>query len=99
MTDVNLGIELVADAVDDVFDVAILVSGDSDLTGPITKVLDRSQTAQVVVAFPPNRSSKSLKAAATAYFAIGRNALRDSQLLEFVTTRDGRGVRRPDEWS
>lgn len=99
MTDVNLGIELVSDAVDDLFDVAILVSGDSDLTGPIMKVLDRSPKTQVVVAFPPNRSSKSLKAAATAYFAIGRNALRDSQLPEFVNTRDGRGVRRPDEWS
>ena len=98
MTDVNLGIELVSDAVDGVFDVAILVSGDSDLTGPVTKVLDRNPNAQVVVAFPPNRSSKSLKSVATAYIAIGRGALRDSQLPDVVRAKGGGELRRPEEW-
>ena len=98
MTDVNLGIELISDAADDVFDVAIMISGDGDLTGPVEKVLTRYPAKRVVVAFPPNRSSKSLKNAASAYFSIGRNVLRDSQLPDVIHTRDGIQLRRPAEW-
>ena len=38
MTDVNVAIELLGDAQDDVFDAAIIVSADSDLTTPASAV-------------------------------------------------------------
>ena len=38
MTDVNMAVELLSDAQDDEYDVAILVSADSDLAGPIEAV-------------------------------------------------------------
>ena len=38
MTDVNISVELLADAFQNKFDTALLVSGDSDLTGPIKKI-------------------------------------------------------------
>ena len=98
MTEVNLGIELISDAAEDMFDVAIMISGDGDLTGPVEKVLTRYPAKRVVVAFLPNRSSKSLKNAASAYFSIGRNVLRDSQLPDVIHTRDGIQLRRPAEW-
>lgn len=38
MTDVNIAVELLADAYQDKFDTALLISADSDLTSPIEKV-------------------------------------------------------------
>src|SRR5690606_6741738 len=38
MTDVNIAIQLLCDAFDDVFDTALVISGDSDLTTPIRRV-------------------------------------------------------------
>ena len=39
MTDVNIATQLLIDAFNDDFDVAIVVSGDSDLTTPIQNVI------------------------------------------------------------
>ena len=61
MTDVNVAIELLGDAQDDVFDAAIIVSADSDLTSPARAVRQRYPEKRVVVAFPPNRVSKQLR--------------------------------------
>ena len=41
MTDVNIAVELLGDAVDNVYDTAIVVSADSDLVGPIKAVLGK----------------------------------------------------------
>ena len=41
MTDVNIAVQLLGDAQDDVFDTALVVSGDSDLYGPIETVRRR----------------------------------------------------------
>ncbi len=38
MGDVNIAVELLSDAEDDVFDTAIIASTDSDLTPPVTAV-------------------------------------------------------------
>ena len=59
MTDVNIAVELLGDAQDDVFDTAMVVSGDSDLYGPIEAVRRRYPHKRVVVAFPPDRVSKT----------------------------------------
>lgn len=98
MTDVNIAVKILGDAGDDRFDTAVIVSGDSDLTGPIEEVRARYPNKRVVIAFPPNRHSTSLKKAADAYFAIGRNALRDSQFPDTVVKPDGYPLSRPDRW-
>ena len=41
MTDVNIAVQLLSDAQDDRFDTAIMISGDSDLTSPVSEVLRR----------------------------------------------------------
>ena len=99
MTDVNIAVELVADAYDDTFDTAIVVSADSDLARPITTIREGFPGKRVVVAFPPNRVSKLLRSLATASFTIGRDALRDSQLPEGVVRLDGNVFTRPPEWN
>ena len=72
MTDVNIAVKLLGDAMDDAFDTAIVVSGDSDLAGPISDVRERHKQKRVLVAFPPNRASKKLREVASTAFTIGR---------------------------
>ncbi len=98
MTDVNIAVELLGDVHNDVFDTAIILSGDSDLTGPVTAVRSRYANKQVIVAFPPDRVSKQLCQVATASFVIGRKKLRDSQLPERVIRSDGHVLARPPSW-
>ena len=98
-TDVNIAVELLGDAQDDVFDTAIVVSGDGDLASPIRAVRRRYPQKRVVVAFPPGRHSAGLRNAATAFFTIGRDALRDSQFPQRVTKADGYVLTRPQKWN
>ena len=97
-TDVNIAVEMLSDAQDDVFDTAIIVSGDGDLAGPVRRVRERYPKKRVVIAFPPGRHSAGLRNAATAFFTIGRDALRDSQFPRQVTKADGYVLTRPPAW-
>ena len=98
-TDVNIAVELLGDALDDGFDTAIVVSGDGDLAGPIREVRRRYPQKRIVVAFPPGRHSAGLRNAASAFFTIGRDALRDSQFPPQVTKADGYVLTRPQKWN
>lgn len=98
MTDVNIAVELLGDAQDDRFDTAIIISGDSDLTGPVHAVRQRYTNKRVIVAFPPERDSVQLRKAATAAFRIGRKKFKDSQFPEHVTKADGFVLQCPPEW-
>ncbi len=99
MTDVNIAVELLGDAQDDAFDTAIIVSGDGDLAGPVRHARVRYPAKRTVVAFPPGRHSAGLRSAATAYLTLGRDACRDSQLLEQVVKPDGFILTRPLSWN
>lgn len=99
MTDVNIAIEMLADAFQDKFDVAILISADSDLTGPIRYVSELFPEKQIVVAFPPSRFSYELKNVASASFTIGRKKLADSVLPDAVVKKDGYILHRPAKWN
>ena len=98
MTDVNMAVELLSDAQDDEYDVAILVSADSDLAGPIEAVRTRFPRKKVVVAFPPGRASKHLKRLLSAHTSISQVALRNSQFPVNVVKPDGYVLTRPPSW-
>ena len=98
LTDVNIAVELICDAEDDLFDIAIVVSGDADLAGPIMKTLERHPDKSLVVAFPPARRSRMLEAAANGHFEISRDLLRDNQLPDILHAPNGFILRRPDSW-
>ena len=99
MTDVNIAIELLGDAQDNAFDLAIIVSGDSDLSGPVEAIRKRYSMKQVVVAFPPKRVSKQLRQLADKSLVIGRKKLKISQLPHKVTTPEGYVLTRPLTWN
>ena len=98
MTDVNIAIQLLGDAFDDAFDVALIVSGDSDLTTPIRRVRERFPNKRLIVAFPPGRYSSELKRNASGYLTIGEDKLRASQLPDPLIKPDGFVVSRPTSW-
>ncbi len=98
MSDVNLAVQLVLDAEDGNFDTAIIVSGDSDLTTPVRRVLGRFPHKRVIIAFPPKRNSEALKKAATAHFRLGNRKIRSSLLPDPVTTPAGITLACPAAW-
>lgn len=98
MTDVNIATQLLADAFEDAFDVAFVLSGDSDLTTPLTTVKARFPAKRIVVLLPPDRHSKQLKQVAHGYLSIGEDKLRQSQLPDEVVSASGFVLKRPGHW-
>lgn len=52
MTDVNISIELLSDAFQNIFDIALLISGDSDLSGPLKKFTNFSLIKEQLLLSP-----------------------------------------------
>jgi uncharacterized LabA/DUF88 family protein len=98
MTDVNIATELMVDAFQDSLDTAIVVSADSDLSGPIEAVRRLFPAKRVVVFFPPGRSSKRLMQVAHGFVKIPRNKLAQSQFPEQVKAPAGVVIHRPPTW-
>ncbi|MGA9393324.1 MAG: NYN domain-containing protein [Candidatus Sulfotelmatobacter sp.] len=97
-TDVNIATQLLCDAFHDLFDTALIVSGDSDLVPPIEAVKDLHPAKRVVVAFPPKRFSSELALQAHGYFNIFEAKLRQSRLPWKVTLPSGMQVECPSQW-
>jgi uncharacterized LabA/DUF88 family protein len=99
MTDVNIAVELMSDAFLDQYDVAYLLSADSDLTHVITRIRSLFPEKKIVIAFPPGRYSKDLANRARFSFPIGRAALAKSLFPPEVTKPDGYILKCPDLWA
>lgn len=98
MTDVNIATEMLVDAFRDRYDVALLVSADSDLCPPINKIRSLFPDKRVVVAFPPGRGSSALRKCASASFVIGRAKLAGSQFPDQINAPGGVILARPSRW-
>lgn len=99
MTDVNIAVEMLTDAFDDAFDIALLVSGDSDLCAPVTRIHEKFPSKEVVVAFPPGRVSKELQGICRANFVIGRARFASSQFPDRIEMPNGHILSRPPKWA
>ncbi len=98
MTDVNIACELLHDAFEDAFDVALLISADSDLAAPVTKIRSLFPAKRVVMGFPPSRKSKHLRSIANGVIDIDRRHLAQVQLPPAVVRPDGFVLTRPVRW-
>jgi len=98
MTDVNIATQIIIDAYKDNYDMAMLISGDSDLVPPIKAVHENFKNKRVFVAFPPKRHNKSISLVAKGSLVIGRKKLADSRFDEEVKKRDGYILKKPKEW-
>jgi hypothetical protein len=98
MTDVNIAVELLSDAFTDAFDIALLVSADSDLVAPVKKVRLLFPERRIVACFPPGRYSVDLKNAAGFSIPIGRAVLSKNQFPDEIQKSDGYILTRPERW-
>lgn len=98
MTDVNIAVEMLTDAYQDNFDVALLISADSDLSPAIRAIKELFPEKRLVVAFPPERYSVELTKHAHAYINIGRAKIAKSIFPDRIQKADGFVLHRPVSW-
>lgn len=98
MTDVNIATAIIVDAYKDEYDMAMLISGDSDLTPPIKAVHGLFNNKRVFIAFPPKRHNSSMALVAKGSMIIGRKKLADAQFDEEVISKTGFKLKQPIEW-
>ncbi len=94
-TDVNIACEIMQDVYEDNFDIAYLVSGDSDLVAPVKKVLALDKI--MIIAFPPDRKAKHLIDVATNWFDIKKSRINKCQLPDAIPTKRS-FLQRPEKW-
>jgi uncharacterized LabA/DUF88 family protein len=99
MTDVNIATEMLIDAYQDNFDMAMLISGDSDLVPPIKAIHNLFNNKRVFVAFPPKRQNQSVAINAKGSITIGRKKLVDSQFEPEVISKTGYKLTKPKDWN
>lgn len=98
MTDVNIATQILIDAYQDKYDMAMLISGDSDLVPPMRAVHEIFKNKRVFVAFPPKRHNQSVALIAKGSLTIGRKKLVESQFEETVAKKDGYILGKPKTW-
>lgn len=99
MTDVNISVDMIVEAMQDNYDTAMIISGDTDLIPPMRAIKKSFPHKRVVVAFPPNRVNKDVKKIADAYFVIGRKNLVSNQFKDEVTLSNGTIIKKPSNWN
>ncbi len=98
MTDVNIAPELLTDAFLNRFDLAVIISGDSDLTPPVLAIKKLLPKLKLRATFPPNRESSHLRKAVHNFIRISPGHLEASQLPDEITKPNGYVLRRPATW-
>jgi hypothetical protein len=99
MTDVRIATEMIVDTFANRFDVALLVSGDSDLVPPIEAIKSSHPHKRINIAFPPGRHSHWLKQAAHGQCIIGRGTLSKNRFPPVVLAASGAELHQPIEWT
>lgn len=95
-SDVNLATHLVSDAYENHFDVAVIVSNDSDLLAPV-RLVTQHLGKRVGILNPQREAAMVLSKAATFVKQVREGVLRASQFP--AELRDARGAfRKPLEW-
>jgi uncharacterized LabA/DUF88 family protein len=98
MTDVNIATAMMIDGFKDEYDMAMLISGDSDLVPPIKSIHENFKNKRVFIAFPPKRHNSSMALVAKGSLIIGRKKLVDSQFDDEVISKTGYKLKIPTSW-
>ena len=96
--DVNVAVEILKNAYQDKFDVALLISADSDLVPPVKTARELFPNKRVVIACPPGRYSVDLANSADKSFVISRRRIARSLLPDEIKKEDGYILRCPPSW-
>lgn len=96
-TDVNIGAHLVADALNDDFDTAMVISADTDLAAVVKLVreLVGKKDKRIITVAPPGRFSRGREL--EFMFSIPKGKIRSSQLPEVIKIGDTE-IFRPEKY-
>jgi uncharacterized LabA/DUF88 family protein len=98
-TDVNISVQMLSDAYEENFDIAYLLTEDSDQVGTIKTIKNFFRSSKKVgVIFPPRRKSNHLINVSDFHLHISQNDLGKNQLPEKILKSDGYILKRPDSW-
>lgn len=93
-TDVNIGVHLMADALRDRFDRALVISADTDLNSAVSCTRMETPTKRIDIIAPPGRMGRN----SAALFEVTKGRVRSSLLPGQITASDGRIIMRPPEY-
>lgn len=97
-TDVNIALRLFQLAVEDQYDRAVIVSGDSDLLPAIRAVQATFPSKQIGVIVPIGRASEDLKKQADFHYKMKEKHLQSSRHANIISLRDGSTLTCPSKW-
>lgn len=99
-TDVNIAVNIVADAATGIADSALIVSADSDLVPAIKTARRLNPKMFIAAAFPPARFSAHLKTLMPSSFSVSKAKINGAQLPDIVVdASNNRTLTRPAHWS
>ncbi len=97
-TDVNIALKLFQLAVQDRYDKAIIISGDTDLLPSVKAVQTTFPGKQIGVVLPIGRASEDFKKNADFNFKMKEHQLQNSRFPDTITLRDGTTLSCPPNW-
>ena len=96
-TDVNMALKILGDAVDNLYDKALIISADSDLLPVIKSVQHHAPEKEIGVMFPIGNSSFELRQNASFRRKMSKKLLQDCQFPDKFKIGDTL-ITRPDNW-
>lgn len=99
-TDVNLSVRMMGDCFNDATDIAVLVSGDTDLIPPIDFIHQYFPEKSVRVYFPPTKFNHALhNICKSVHLENNLQKFLNSQMPETVISEDGtKAYTIPEQW-
>jgi uncharacterized LabA/DUF88 family protein len=97
-TDVNIALRLFQFAVQDRYDKAIIISGDTDLIPAVKAVHSTFPGKQIGVVIPIGRASEDFKKQADFHHKMKEFHLASSRLPDTLVLRDGTTLKCPPNW-
>jgi uncharacterized LabA/DUF88 family protein len=96
-TDVNIALKILCDAIDNLYDKALIISADSDLAPAISAVHKYTPEKRVGVMFPIGRNNYDLRQQADFRIKMHQKLLQDCQFPDEIKSGDNI-IQRPEEW-
>ena len=96
-SDVNIALKMLGDAVDDLYDKALIISADSDLLPVIKSIQKNTPEKEIGVMFPIGLTSFELRQNAAFRRKMSERLLRQCQFPDKIKV-GSTIIERPDNW-
>lgn len=97
-TDINIAVKLLEDAFNDVYDAAIVATGDTDLIPAIQAVKKNFSSKKVFALFPPFRSHRDIKKVVDEDMGLKPKHLKAAQFDDILMCGDRIIAAKPEKW-